>query len=102
MGHYRDEALVAKVIARIRKLREQKGITLQEFYNDTNIHLARIESNKCDISIDEIDHFVGSFHLRNLHKREVRSIAAKVHKILEKHSWLTEVKVYEIQDDHYT
>lgn len=54
MGHYRDEALVAKVVARIRKLREQKGITLQEFYNDTNIHLARIESQKRDVSISTL------------------------------------------------
>ena len=54
MRHYRDEALVDKVIARIRKLREQKGVTLQEFYNDTNIHLARIESNKRDISISTL------------------------------------------------
>ena len=55
--------------------------------------------DECDVSIDEIDHFNGAFHLRGLHKREVRTIAAKVRKILEKHHWLTDVKVYELADD---
>jgi len=31
------------------------------------------------------------------HKRGVRRIAAKVRKILDKHPWLTEVKIYEVQ-----
>jgi len=68
----------------------------QDFGEDV-YHALRDE---CDVSIDEIDHFVGAFHLRSLHKREVRGIAAKVRKILEKHPWLTDIKIYEIQDDH--
>jgi hypothetical protein len=55
--------------------------------------------DECDISIAEIDHFAGAFHLRRLHKRDVRSIIAKVRKLLEKHHGLTDVKIYEIQDD---
>jgi hypothetical protein len=54
--------------------------------------------DECDISIDEIDHFAGAFHLRGLHKRDVRTIAAKVRKILDKHHWLTNVKIYEAED----
>jgi hypothetical protein len=56
--------------------------------------------DECDVSLDEIDHFVGAFHLRGLHKREVRTVSAKVRKILERYSSLTAVKIYEIQDDH--
>lgn len=56
--------------------------------------------DECDIRINEIDHFAGAFHLRGLHKRDVRTIAAKVRKILEKHHWLTDVKIYEVPDDH--
>ena len=55
--------------------------------------------DECDISIGEIDHFSGAFHLRGLHKREVRTTAAKVRKFLEKHHWLTDVKIYEAPDD---
>jgi hypothetical protein len=54
---------------------------------------------ECDISIDEIDRLAGAFHLRGLHKRDVRSIAAKVRKILEEHHWLKDVKIYEVPDD---
>jgi hypothetical protein len=56
--------------------------------------------DECDISLGEIDHFAGAFHLRRLHKRDVRTIAAKVRKILENHHWLTDVKIYEVADDH--
>jgi hypothetical protein len=54
--------------------------------------------NECDVSIEEIDSSVGAFHLRGLHKRDVRTVAAKVRKILEKHPWLTDVKIYEISE----
>ena len=53
----------------------------------------------CDISLAEIDHFVGAFHLRGLHKRDVRTIAAKVNKILEKYHSLACVKIYEVSDE---
>ena len=69
-------------------------------FQDFGEDVYRALRDQCDVSIDEIDHFVGAFHLRGLHKREVRSTEAKVRKILEKHPWLTDVKIYEIQDDH--
>jgi hypothetical protein len=56
--------------------------------------------NECDISIEEIDHFAGAFHLRGIHKRDFRTIAAKVNRILEKHPWLLNIKIYEVLDDH--
>lgn len=54
--------------------------------------------DECEISIDEIDHFAGAFHLRRLHKRDVRTIAARVRKILEKYHSLTDVKIYEVPE----
>ncbi len=56
--------------------------------------------DECDISLKEIDHFVGAFHLRSIRKRDVRTITAKVRNILEKHHWLTDVKICEVPDDH--
>jgi hypothetical protein len=69
--------------------------TFQDFGED----VYRVLRDECDVSIDEIDHFVGAFHLRHLHKREVRSMAAKVRKILEQYPTLADVKIYEIQHD---
>jgi transcriptional regulator with XRE-family HTH domain len=54
MGRGINKALVEKIVFKIRKLRDQKGVTLQEFYNDTGIHLARIESEKRDIPISTL------------------------------------------------
>jgi len=69
-------------------------------FQDFGEDVYRALRDQCDVSIDEIDHFVGAFHLRGIHKREVRSVGATVRKILEKHPRLTDVKIYEIKDDH--
>ena len=50
--------------------------------------------------IEEIDNFVGAFHLRGIHNRDVRTMTAKVRKILEQHHSLTDVKIYEVPDDY--
>lgn len=54
--------------------------------------------DECDISLDEIDHFTGAFHLRRLLKRNVRTIAAKVRKILERYPSLTDVQISEVPE----
>jgi transcriptional regulator with XRE-family HTH domain len=54
MGRYYDKALIDKIVIKIKKLRNQKPVTLQEFYNDTGIHLARIESEKRDLPISTL------------------------------------------------
>jgi len=46
--------LVEKIVLKIKKLREQKEVSLQQFYDDTGVHLARIESEKRDISISTL------------------------------------------------
>jgi hypothetical protein len=65
-------------------------------FQDFGEDVYRALRNECDISIEEIDHFVGAFHLSGIHKRDVRTIAAKVRKILEKYQRLTDVKIYEV------
>ena len=55
MGQLRDEVLIGKVVDRIKKLRAQQGITLEQFYNDTNINLSRIESSKANVSISTLN-----------------------------------------------
>jgi len=41
-------------VLKIRKLREQKGVAQQEFYNDTEIHIGRIESEQRDLPISTL------------------------------------------------
>ena len=54
--------------------------------------------SECEVSIQEIDASTSEFHLRGIHKREVRSVAAKVRKIIEKrYQMLPLIEVYEIE-----
>jgi transcriptional regulator with XRE-family HTH domain len=51
MAQLRNEIFLKKIVEKIKKLREQRGITQEKFYNDTNINIARIESTNANISI---------------------------------------------------
>ena len=55
--------------------------------------------NDCEISFEEIDHFVGAFHVRGLHKRDVRTVVGKVRKILARYPSLTDVLIHDIPGD---
>jgi len=54
MGQLRDEEIIRKVAYRIKELREQKRLTQEQLYNDTNIHIGRIESLKVNVSISTL------------------------------------------------
>ena len=54
MAQLRDEVLLKKVVDKIKKLREQREISQEKFYNDTNINIARIESTKANITISTL------------------------------------------------
>lgn len=54
MSQLRDEIVIQKIVDKIKKLRAQHGITLEQFYNDTNINISRIESSKANISISTL------------------------------------------------
>ena len=43
--------LLWKIAARIKELREAKGITQEAFYHDTGIHIGRIERAQRNISV---------------------------------------------------
>ena len=51
----KNTALLKKISKRIKSLRQELGITQEDFYNDTNIHLARIETAKVKISVSTLD-----------------------------------------------
>jgi len=63
MGRFYDKVLVDKIVIKIKKLREQNQVTLQEFYNDTGIHLARIESEKRDLPISTLKRICEYFNV---------------------------------------
>jgi len=46
--------LLVSIALRIKELRKNSGITQEEFYLHTNIHIARIETGKQNISVSTL------------------------------------------------
>ena len=56
---------------------------------------------ECQVSIQEIDVSNNEFHLCEIPKREVRTIIARVRKIIEKrYQTLPPIDIYEIEGSH--
>ena len=63
MGRYRDPKLLKEIASRIKVLREKGNVTLEEFYNDTGIHLARIESSQGNVTVSTLSQICKYFGL---------------------------------------
>ena len=46
--------LLLKIAQRIKQLREEKNISQEMFYIDTDIHIARIETGKLNITVSTL------------------------------------------------
>ena len=55
MIQIRNDKLLKLIALRIKKLRSGKKISQKDFYNDTNIHIARIETAKINLSISTLN-----------------------------------------------
>ena len=55
MAQVRDKILIEKIALRVKLLREEKGLTQEVVYNDTNIHFARIESLQVNPTVSTIN-----------------------------------------------
>ena len=51
---YQDKELLNKIILTIKQVRKKHGVTLENFYFETGIHLARIEQGKTNISVSTL------------------------------------------------
>jgi len=50
----KENELVQLIAKRIKQIRDTKNITQESFYNDTNIHIARIETGRTNITINTL------------------------------------------------
>ena len=55
MKQIRNQELLIRIALRIKQLREQKNVSQEIMYIDTQIHIARIETAKCNLSISTLD-----------------------------------------------
>ena len=60
---YQDKELLNKIILTIKQVRKKHGVTLENFYFETGIHLARIEQGKTNISVSTLSKIRNYFTL---------------------------------------
>ncbi len=51
----KNTELLSAVAKRLKSLRSEKSLSQEEVYNDTDIHIARIETGKFNISISTLN-----------------------------------------------
>ncbi len=50
----KNTELLSSIAKRLKRLRTQKGLSQEEVYNDVDIHIARIETGKYNVSISTL------------------------------------------------
>lgn len=55
MGQIKNKKLLQQIAYQLKKLRNQRNLTQEDFFNDTNIHIGRIETGRNNISISTLD-----------------------------------------------
>lgn len=55
MVKVRDKELIEKIAQRIKTLREAKGLTQEQLYNETEVHVGRIESLRVNPTVSTIN-----------------------------------------------
>lgn len=58
-----DKDLLAEITLGIKTLRKEKNITLETFFFDTGIHLARIEQGKTNITVSTLSQICRYFNI---------------------------------------
>ncbi len=71
MGQLKDAKLLQKIALVIKELRDARSLTQEEVYNDTNIHVGRIETAKANLSVSTLSALCKYFKIRmsEFHRR---------------------------------
>lgn len=64
MGQIRDDKLLVRIALVLKDLREDMGVSQEEVYNETNIHIGRIESGNSNLSISTLSVLLKYFNVR--------------------------------------
>ena len=54
MPQVRDNKTIKKIALAFKQIREEKNLSQEEVYNETNIHVGRIETSKANPTISTI------------------------------------------------
>ena len=65
MSQLRDQGLLKKIALTLKALIEERNLTQEEVYNDTQIHIARIETGNVNLSISTLS-FICTYYKTSL------------------------------------
>lgn len=54
-SHIKDKELLNEIAEKLKSLRYKKGLTQEDVYNDTGIHISRVETSKVNISVSTLN-----------------------------------------------
>jgi transcriptional regulator with XRE-family HTH domain len=63
MAQIRNQILLNKIALRLKELREEKGVSQEHLYNETEIHIARVETAKVNVSVSTLERLCSYFGL---------------------------------------
>jgi transcriptional regulator with XRE-family HTH domain len=71
MVHIRDTKLLQRIALVLKQLRNEKNLTQEDVYNDLNIHIARIETARANLSVSTLSALCKYFKIKvsDFHKR---------------------------------
>jgi transcriptional regulator with XRE-family HTH domain len=62
-GQLKNDELIKQIVLLIKQLREERDLTQEDVYNDTGIHIARIESARVNVSISTLHTLAAYFEI---------------------------------------
>jgi len=54
-SHLKDKELLKEIAEKLKSLRHEKGLSQEDVYNDTGIHISRIETSKVNITVSTLN-----------------------------------------------
>jgi transcriptional regulator with XRE-family HTH domain len=71
MGQIRNSKLLQKIALVIKELRDEYNLTQEDVFNDTNIHVGRIETAKANVSVSTLAALCKYFKIKlsDFHRR---------------------------------
>lgn len=64
MGQIRDIKLLQKIALVIKELRDERELSQEEVYNETNIHIGRIETAKANLTVSTLSALCKFFKIK--------------------------------------
>lgn len=63
MSQQKDLELLSYIAQKLKTLRAMKNVSQQDVLNDTNIHIARIETGKLNVSVSTLSQLCKYFNI---------------------------------------